>query len=418
MPDQVHLLRDVQPTVLTLCKQGANRQRIFLKKEQKDEGLIELPGSHAVIRKAEGEDWSYFYCVVAEPGAREDPGMGDGAGSSIEDMWASEDEIRKAAHYFAKSQMLVTGLHDTIEPFGAVVENALAPADFEVEGPDGTQTIRKGSWYVGIQPSDEGKAKIDAGEFTGLSLEGTGYRELAELQKAQSDEDEKRGLLKKMADYFGVDVPVELEKEKAPTFNDIITEREVERALDDSFSVLREVIWSATSPSYEGDSGKTIKASAQQFADYIGRIVDGSDKKTPQALAKELGTVGKTNEEDDLDAATTEKISKIDGLESGVADLKKEASATSQAITQLTGLVETLANKLSPSKDGDDAAPTASDLKKSIDELTDTVNGKLDELESGVSALADSGSSQDNDDEAEARLRKAREQDPLAGILS
>ena len=173
----VHMLYDVQPTVLTLCKQGANRQRIFLKKEQADEGLHVLPGGGGLIRKAEGESWSYFYCVVAEPGQREDAGVGDGQGSGIEDEWRDEDEIRKAAHYFAKSDRLITGLHDTVEPYGALVENAVALADFEVLDPMGVkQTIRKGSWYVGIEPSDAGRKAIDAGEFTGISLEGTGLR--------------------------------------------------------------------------------------------------------------------------------------------------------------------------------------------------------------------------------------------------
>lgn len=181
---KVNLLYDVEPTVLTLCKQGANRQRIFLKKEQEgSDDLLSLPAEPTLIKKAEGDSWSTFYCVVAEPGRLEDPGVGDGHGG-IEDMWRDEEEIRKAAHFFAKSDRLVTGLHDTMEPFGTVVENALAHADFMVTDELGTeQTIKKGSWYVCIEPSEEGKRKIDAGEFTGLSLEGTGYREVAELRK-------------------------------------------------------------------------------------------------------------------------------------------------------------------------------------------------------------------------------------------
>ena len=199
----VHMLHDVQPTVLTLCKQGANRQRIFLKKEQADEDLHVLPGGGGLIRKAEGESWSYFYCVVAEPGMREDPGVGDGQGSGIEDQWRDEDEIRKAAHFFAKSDRLITGLHDTVEPYGALVENAVALADFEVMDPMGVkQTIRKGSWYVGIEPSEAGRKAIDAGEFTGISLEGTGLREPVELAKAS--EEEKQSIWRKLGEALGV----------------------------------------------------------------------------------------------------------------------------------------------------------------------------------------------------------------------
>ena len=214
----VNFLSDVEPTVLTLCKQGANRQRIFLKKEQADEGLHVLPGGGSLIRKADGSDWSYFYCVVAEPGKREDAGVGDGAGSGVEDQWRDPEEIRKAAHYFAKSDKLITGLHDTVEPYGTLVENAVALADFEVLDPSGVkQVIRKGSWYVGIEPTAAGRKAIDDGSFTGLSLEGTGVREPVELAKS---EDEKRTIWNKLGEALGLTPAESLRKGSDTLTND------------------------------------------------------------------------------------------------------------------------------------------------------------------------------------------------------
>jgi hypothetical protein len=411
----VHLLYDVQPTVLTLCKQGANRQRIFLKKEcGEGKAEVELNSRPELIRKADGDDWSYFYCVVAEPGNLEDAGVGDGAGSGIDDMWRDEEEIRKAAHFFATSDQLVTGLHDTVEPFGAVVENAVALADIDIMDPNGVmQTIKKGSWYVGIRPSDEGKAKIDAGEFTGLSLEGSGYRELVDLQKAEQQD--KRSLLRKIAEAIGVefDTPEELQKEDA-TFSSLMTADEIEDAFENAVGVLRRVMWNVTAPNFEGDRQEVIKTSVQQFADFISALATRAPDNSAQALAKELGTLEPEPEEEDP-VADTDKRDDI------LEELRKEQSATSTAINKLAGLTEKLVEHLTQKPEpkageGEGEGASAADLKKSIDELTETVNSKLDELEAGVDALADQGSTQHTDPD-ELRKQQAREKNPLAGIL-
>jgi hypothetical protein len=206
----LHLLYDVKPTVLTLVKAGANRKRIFLMKEEDrapEDKLIELPSTGRLICKAEdGADWSYFYCVVAEPGNLENAGVGDGAGSGVDDMWRDEVEIRKAAHYFAKSDRLVTGLHSTVEPYGSVVENAIAMTDFTVVDPTGNaQVIKKGSWYVGIEPTQEGRVAIENGDFTGLSLEGTGMRQ--RIEKADEQVDEAKTLWKRLGQALGLHGP-------------------------------------------------------------------------------------------------------------------------------------------------------------------------------------------------------------------
>lgn len=335
----VHLLSDVEPTVLTLCKQGANRQRIFLKKEQADEGLHELPGGGSLIRKAEGESWSYFYCVVAEPGRREDAGVGDGRGSTIEDEWADAEEIRKAAHFFAKSDRLITGLHDTVEPYGTLVENAVALADFEVLDPSGVkQTIRKGSWYVGIEPTPEGRASIDRGEFTGISLEGTGVRAAVELSKS---EDERRTLWKRLGEsLFGSD-------------------------------------------------------SLRKGTDTLNTDTPGEDHAVSET---------KTD--------TSEKLT------TEVEELRKQQGAATTAITELSGIVKGLVERidLKEKKDKDEERePTVADLKKAVDELANTVGGKLDEFDTALDKLASQGSTQDTDSD---QLKKsAKDSYELSGIL-
>lgn len=176
-----HALFDVNPIAITICKKGANGQRIFLKKEAdgtvahldpETDTLVTLPAGHTILKS--GDDWKVFYCVVAEPGAEEDCGVGDDAGTGIVDVWKSEDEIADAAHRLLKNKGYVNAMHDALEAEGChIVENAVALNDIWV----GDTMIKKGAWYIGIEPSPDFRAQVDAGEITGVSLEGTGFRE-------------------------------------------------------------------------------------------------------------------------------------------------------------------------------------------------------------------------------------------------
>lgn len=167
----VNLLTDVEPEAISIVTKGANRKRFFLKKMKGRSNLLDLPSSHRVVKAA---DWQAVYCVVAEPGALEDAGLhGDQA---VPDRWASEDEIRKAAHRFMKRGGLVNLMHRSLEPFGRLVENAIALDDFTVDG----ETIRKGSWYIAFEPNEQTKTAIEEGTFGGVSLQGTGTRTLVE----------------------------------------------------------------------------------------------------------------------------------------------------------------------------------------------------------------------------------------------
>lgn len=172
----VNLVSDADIRAISFVGKGANRKRFFLFKNGEDGDIS--PVGHSRLVKA--EDWSAVYCVVAEPGWHEDSGIG---GPDIEDRWASEEEIRKAAHRFMANGGLVNKMHESLEPYGQLVENAVALDDLTVDG----QTISKGSWYIAITPTADGKAAIEKGEFTGVSIEGFARRELVE--KADNPDD-------------------------------------------------------------------------------------------------------------------------------------------------------------------------------------------------------------------------------------
>jgi len=58
------------------------------------------------------------------------------------------------------------------ENLGTIVECYIAPADFEING----ETVKKGTWLLGVVWNPDYFAKIEKGERTGLSLEGTAVR--------------------------------------------------------------------------------------------------------------------------------------------------------------------------------------------------------------------------------------------------
>ena len=197
---ELYELFDVDVQAITICKKGANGQRIFLKKSVAEDQLVELPAEQTIIKSTagSGDSWSAFYCVVAAPGVIENGGE---LAPEKSDIWRSEDDIRKAAHKFMKNGPLVTRLHESLEPYGSLVENAVALADFSVETPEGPQTIKKGSWYVAIEPSEEGRTAVENGEFAGISLEGSGVRQ--PVQKSRAGDDT---LLRRIAKKLGISV--------------------------------------------------------------------------------------------------------------------------------------------------------------------------------------------------------------------
>ena len=115
-----------------------------------------------------------FYIVVAEPGLEEKPGIyGD---QTTTDVWESEDEIRKAAHRFMRNGGLVNKLHEDMRAVRAAGRERGRPLRLHRRHSSGPHTVRKGSWYVAIAPTDEGRAAIENGELGGVSIQGTGQR--------------------------------------------------------------------------------------------------------------------------------------------------------------------------------------------------------------------------------------------------
>jgi len=191
---QLHRLRDVDPVAIALCKKGANGQRIFLRKSE-GEQLITVAEGMALHKSAQ-PDWTTLYCVVAQPNTPENGGM---LAPDVVDVWDSPEEIRKAAHRLLKNQGYVNAEHGEGKVEAHIVESAVALAPIPLDD----ITVPTGAWYVGIEPSVELRKAYDDGELTGVSLEGTGVREVVGVLPEAPDAD-KKTLWKRLGEALGL----------------------------------------------------------------------------------------------------------------------------------------------------------------------------------------------------------------------
>lgn len=122
----------------------------------------------------------------------------------------TEDEIRKAAFWFAKNGDKVDIQHSFEAASGVtVVETYIALSDMQI----GDELVAKGTWLMTVEVSDPAIWEaVEKGEVTGFSMGGMGiYSEedvdLDSVTKTADPADaEKKGFFKKMADFFGYEV--------------------------------------------------------------------------------------------------------------------------------------------------------------------------------------------------------------------
>ncbi len=105
------------------------------------------------------------YGVVLEPDTEDLQG----------DVMKAED-IELSAHAWMEESQVGGEMHTEIVKGAFVVESFLAPADFDVDTAEGTETVKKGSWVLAMRWPEEIWKRIEGGELTGYSVGGQGVR--------------------------------------------------------------------------------------------------------------------------------------------------------------------------------------------------------------------------------------------------
>jgi 8-oxo-dGTP pyrophosphatase MutT (NUDIX family)/SAM-dependent methyltransferase len=107
------------------------------------------------------------YCVVLAPEEND-----------LQDDFMMADDIEQAAHGYLEKSRVVGAMHKK-QIDGVVVESYIAPVDFDFQSDAfGPQNVKKGSWVVGLKINDPKEwAKVEDGEYTGVSVGGMGLRD-------------------------------------------------------------------------------------------------------------------------------------------------------------------------------------------------------------------------------------------------
>lgn len=118
------------------------------------------------IRKVDKKKQVAF-CVVLSPEELD-----------AQDDWMTADDIEDTAHNYMQDSRVIGKDHEM--PIDATpVESYIAPQDMDWgDGPHGPQTVKKGSWVLGIKIHDPKEwAKVENGDYQGVSVGGLGARD-------------------------------------------------------------------------------------------------------------------------------------------------------------------------------------------------------------------------------------------------
>ncbi len=189
-------ITDAKISFVSLVDKAANKKAFLITKAEDGEATFSTYGR---IVKTDTEN-HYLTGIVYEPMVEDAHGN-----------YMTEEEITKAAYGFAKHGTGIDLQHNFEAMENAsVVESWVAKADFECEG----QTVKKGTWLMTVEVADkEVWSAVEKGEITGFSMGGVGiYSEedvtlqSTEVKMTETDETEKKGLFKRLAGLFGLDV--------------------------------------------------------------------------------------------------------------------------------------------------------------------------------------------------------------------
>lgn len=187
---------DAKIQFVSLVDKAANLKQFLVTKRADGEARF---STYSKILKID-DATHYITGIVYEPMAEDAHGN-----------YMTEDEIRKAAYWFAKNGDKVDLQHSFETADGlSVVENYVAPCDMAI----GDQPVMKGTWIITVECSNDAVWEaVQKGILTGFSMGGIGkYSEediaLENVTKAggATDVAEKKSLLKRLGAFFGIDL--------------------------------------------------------------------------------------------------------------------------------------------------------------------------------------------------------------------
>lgn len=270
--ERAYEITDAKISFVSLVDAAANR-KTFLVTRAKD-GQAELKLTGRIIRQ--DDDKHLVTGVVYEP--------------LEEDTWGtymSAEEIEKAAHWFMRYGSRNNDIQHSYEPNPdcTVVESWIARSDTDIGG----ETVKAGTWLMTVEVTDSKIWRaIETGQITGLSMGGVGTysEEDVDLESIEKSEDaqEKRGLLRRMAEFLGIS-PLE-RGEMADMYSERTKQNHFWEAFNSLEDTLRKYDYREEKYIYETD-GKKIREALSDFDTIIKNILT-SEQPIAMAIAGEV----------------------------------------------------------------------------------------------------------------------------------
>lgn len=267
-------ITDAKIKFVSLVDKAANLKKFLITKAEAGEATFTTCGR---IVKADAAN-HFVTGIVYEPLTEDAHGN-----------YMTEEEITKAAYYFAKNGGDVD-LQHSFEPLdgAAVVESWIAKADFQC----GDEDVKKGTWLMTMEINDQKIWEaIEKGDITGFSMGGVGVYSEEDTQLdnvaknftgIEPEQSEKKGVFKKLAEMFGFDV---VEKGE---FADKYAEKQKANSFWNAFYTLQNMLchWDSWSGKdvLETDEAK-VKDALADFTTIVEGILTSPTPVTKQLAA-------------------------------------------------------------------------------------------------------------------------------------
>ncbi len=349
-------ISDAQIQFVSLVDKAANKKSFLITKAEDGKASFSAYGK---IVKTD-TDSHYVTGIVYEPMTEDSQGD-----------YMTEEEIRKAAHWFAKNGDGIDIQHN-FEKFekAEVVENWIAKADFEI----GKEKIKKGTWLMTVEITDPDVwAAVEKGEITGFSMGGTGIYSEDDVDPDSLSKSEGKSFFKKLAKMFGFEVVEKSEvavrfkqKNKSEEFwnafyslqdtlfkrNSLTGDSEIEtdsekikECLSDFSEIVQGILADDTDMVMK--AGKTLSAkniaSLKSIYESIGKLLEEAGETEEKMTKAEVmdfikneiqkAESGSSKNSDKLDEKTKKFI--VDTIKEVLAESQKNKSVTKEEVAEM-----------------------------------------------------------------------------------
>lgn len=354
-------ITDAKISFVSLVDKAANKRNFLITKAEDGQAQFSTYGR---IVKTDVEH-HFVTGIVYEPMTEDAHGN-----------FMTEEEITKAAYWFAKNGDGVDLQHsfETLEK-AAVVESWVAKSDFECNG----ETVKKGTWLMTVEVTDEDVwDAVQKGEITGFSMGGVGKYDTEDTELENNNVEktatpdtqatERKGIFKKLAAMFGLDVV-----EKGAMEEEYNQKTKISNFWN-AFYTLEDLLYrydySQDRWTFESDEA-TIREALADFNKIISDILTGSSIAKSLAVEKAGKKLSAKNKE-----ALTSIYSNLGTFLAEVEDEQEETEMTKSEIEQM--VAEAVAKATEPAAPAAEETPAAPETDAPAEITAESVQKMVD----------------------------------------